>query len=89
MTSSLKTFLTRIASTSALSLAALAPVSVSAHEPAPKDGAALRSVEERFELLLETIDVVPESREAFEAAFPGARERLDAAARDTRRSAIS
>ncbi|HRE92257.1 MAG TPA: hypothetical protein PK095_24290, partial [Myxococcota bacterium] len=77
---SLKTLLTRIASASALSLTVLVPVSVSAHEPTPL-ATPERSVEERFELLLETIDVVPQSREAFEAAFPGARERLDAAAR--------
>lgn len=82
MTSSFTRTLKNILTASALTLAAPAL----AHEPAPRDGAAERSVEERFELLLETIDVVPESREAFETAFPGARERLDAAARDTRRS---
>lgn len=86
MTSSFCRTLQNILTVSALTLSAAPAL---AHEPAPKDGAAERSqhtVEERFELLLQTIDVVPESREAFEAAFPGARERLDAAARDTRRT---
>ena len=45
-----------------------------------------RIVAAGFELLLDTIDVVPESREAFEAAYPGARERLIAAARDHQRT---
>lgn len=86
MTSSFCRTLKNILTVSALTLSAAPAL---AHEPAPRDGAAERSqhtVEERFELLLQTIDVVPESREAFEAAFPGARERLDAAARDTRRT---
>jgi len=55
-------------------------------QPQPSVGTNL-TTGDRFELLLNSIDVVPPSREAFEEAFPGARERLDAAARDTSRKA--
>lgn len=55
-------------------------------ESPSQDTQAEHDIAQRFELLLETIDVVPNSREAFEASFPDAQKRLDAAARDILRS---
>lgn len=58
--------------------AALAVPPETASAPAP-------SVEDRFDAMLRSIDIVPPDRAAFEAAFPDAWRRLDAVARDGKR----
>lgn len=68
---------------------ALGSTSALAHPTVGPQPAAEHKTGDSFELLLNSIDVVPPSREAFEEAFPGARDRLDAVARDTSRTTWS
>ncbi len=75
-------FLISLTSVATLGSAALA-------HPTGQPQPAATTSGDSFELLLNSIDVVPPSREAFEEAFPGARDRLDAAARDTSRTTWS
>lgn len=88
MTSNLRPTLGTLLALTVLSTsgAALAHPSTSGPDGASPAGTAQT---DRFELLLDSIDVVPPSRELFEQEFPDALDRLDQVARDVTRSSWS